>query len=78
MAGNRPFGDFLRSRRTRLKPDKACGATSSGAFTTSDYAKVGVVSVLIAIAYGICVITSWYALQGIPIWNPTAPWPSTY
>ena len=23
MAGNRPFGDFLRSRRTRLDPDKA-------------------------------------------------------
>ena len=22
MAGNRPFGDFLRSRRTRLNPDK--------------------------------------------------------
>ena len=22
MAGNRLFGDFLRSRRTRLKPDK--------------------------------------------------------
>ena len=21
MDGNRPFGDFLRSRRTRLKPD---------------------------------------------------------
>jgi transcriptional regulator with XRE-family HTH domain len=27
MAGNRPFGDFLRSRRTRLKPDKVCDAT---------------------------------------------------
>ncbi len=23
MAGNRPFGDFLRSRRTRIDPDKA-------------------------------------------------------
>jgi transcriptional regulator with XRE-family HTH domain len=27
MAGNRPFGDFLRSRRTRLKPDKVFDAT---------------------------------------------------
>ena len=27
MAGNRPFGDFLRSRRTRLNPDKVCNAT---------------------------------------------------
>ena len=27
MAGNRPFGDFLRSRRTRLNPDKVCDAT---------------------------------------------------
>jgi transcriptional regulator with XRE-family HTH domain len=27
MAGNRPFGDFLRSRRTRLNPDKAADAT---------------------------------------------------
>ena len=27
MAGNRPFGDFLRSRRTRLTPDKAGDAT---------------------------------------------------
>ena len=50
-------------------------AYSSGAFTTSDYAKVGVVSVLIAIVYGICVMAPWYAYQGIPIWNPAAPWP---
>jgi transcriptional regulator with XRE-family HTH domain len=27
MAGNRPFGDFLRSRRTRLNPDKVGEAT---------------------------------------------------
>ncbi len=27
MAGNRPFGDFLRSRRTRLNPDKPVDAT---------------------------------------------------
>jgi solute carrier family 13 (sodium-dependent dicarboxylate transporter), member 2/3/5 len=50
-------------------------AYSSGAFTTADYAKVGVVSVLIAIAYGICVMAPWYAYLGIPLWNPAAPWP---
>ena len=27
MTGNRPFGDFLRSRRTRLNPDKTGAAT---------------------------------------------------
>ena len=27
MAGNRPFGDFLRSRRTRLNPDQASDAS---------------------------------------------------
>ena len=27
MQGNRPFGDFLRSRRTCLKPDKVGDAT---------------------------------------------------
>ncbi|WP_394780332.1 SLC13 family permease [Undibacterium sp.] len=50
-------------------------AYGSGAFTTEDYAKVGVVSVLIAVAYGIVVMAPWYALQGIPLWNPAAPWP---
>jgi anion transporter len=53
-------------------------AYSSGAFTTADYAKVGVVSVLIAILYGICVMTPWYAYLGIPLWDPTAPWPFMY
>lgn len=50
-------------------------AYSSGAFTIADYAKVGVVSVLIAIAYGICVMAPWYAYLGVPVWNPAAPWP---
>jgi sodium-dependent dicarboxylate transporter 2/3/5 len=50
-------------------------AYSSGAFTTADYAKVGVVSVLIAVVYGICVMAPWYAYLGIPVWNPAAPWP---
>jgi solute carrier family 13 (sodium-dependent dicarboxylate transporter), member 2/3/5 len=50
-------------------------AYSSGTFSMSDYAKVGWVSVLIAIAYGILVMAPWYALLGIPLWNPAAPWP---
>lgn len=50
-------------------------AYSSGTFSMTDYAKVGWVSVLIAIAYGICVMAPYYALMGIPVWNPAAPWP---
>lgn len=50
-------------------------AYSSGTFTVSDYAKVGVVSVAIAILYGIFIMAPWYAALGIPVWNPAAPWP---
>lgn len=50
-------------------------AYSSGTFTTTDYAKVGWVAVLIAIAYGILIMAPWYAFMGIPVWDPTAPWP---
>ena len=50
-------------------------AYSSGTFTTTDYAKVGWVSVLIAIAYGIMIMAPWYAFMGIPVWDPAAPWP---
>jgi solute carrier family 13 (sodium-dependent dicarboxylate transporter), member 2/3/5 len=50
-------------------------AYSSGTFTMTDYAKVGWVSVLIAIAYGILIMAPWYALLGVPVWNPAAPWP---
>lgn len=50
-------------------------AYSSGTFTTADYAKVGWVSVLIAIAYGILIMAPWYAFMGIPVWDPSAPWP---
>ncbi len=50
-------------------------AYSTGTFSMTDYAKVGWVSVLIAITYGICVMAPWYAFLGIPIWNPNAPWP---
>jgi len=50
-------------------------AYSSGTFSMADYAKVGWVSVLIAIAYGVCVMAPWYAFMGIPVWDPAAPWP---
>jgi len=50
-------------------------AYSSGTFTMTDYFKVGWVAVLIAIAYGILVMAPWYAYLGIPVWDPTAPWP---
>jgi sodium-dependent dicarboxylate transporter 2/3/5 len=52
-------------------------AYSSGTFSMSDYAKVGWVSVLIAIAYGICIMAPWYAFMGVPVWDPAAPWPFT-
>jgi di/tricarboxylate transporter len=50
-------------------------AYSAGHFSTADYAKAGWVSMLIAVAYGILVMAPWYALMGIPVWNPAAPWP---
>lgn len=50
-------------------------AYSSGTFSMADYAKVGWVSVLIAIAYGILVMAPWYAFMGIPVWDPSAPFP---
>lgn len=50
-------------------------AYSSGTFSMADYAKVGWVAVVIAIAYGILVMAPWYAYMGIPVWDPTAPWP---
>lgn len=50
-------------------------AYSSGTFSMADYAKVGWVSVLIAIAYGILIMAPWYAFMGIPVWDPSAPWP---
>ena len=50
-------------------------AYSTGTFSSTDYAKVGWVSVLLAIAYGIFIIAPWYAFLGIPVWDPSAPWP---
>jgi anion transporter len=52
-------------------------AYSSGTFSMADYAKVGWVSVLLAIAYGILIMAPWYAFLGMPIWDPSAPWPFT-
>ncbi|MDF3834123.1 DASS family sodium-coupled anion symporter [Cupriavidus basilensis] len=50
-------------------------AYGSGTFSTADYARVGVVSVLIGIAYGLLVMAPWYAYLGIPVWDATAAWP---
>ena len=50
-------------------------AYSSGTFSMKDYAKVGWVSVLIAIIYTILVVAPWFAFMGLPVWDPTAPWP---
>lgn len=44
-------------------------------FSTTDYAKVGWLSILIAIAYGTVIMAPWYALLGVPVWNAKAPWP---
>ena len=44
-------------------------------FSTGDYFKTGWVCILLAIAYGLLVMAPWYALLGLPVWNPAAPWP---
>lgn len=49
-------------------------AYGTDTFSTADYAKVGWVSVLIAIAFGILIMAPWYAFLGMPVWNPDAPW----
>lgn len=50
-------------------------AYGSDEFSITDYAKVGWVSILIAIAYGLLVMAPWYSLLGIPVWDGSAPWP---
>ena len=50
-------------------------AYGTDTFSTTDYAKVGWVCILIAIAYGILIMAPWYAMLGMPVWNPSAPWP---
>jgi solute carrier family 13 (sodium-dependent dicarboxylate transporter), member 2/3/5 len=50
-------------------------AYGSEKFTTLDYAKVGLGSTLIGIAYVVLVMVPWYAFLGLPVWNAAAPWP---
>ncbi len=50
-------------------------AYGTGTFTMREYFKLGWMSVLIAIAYTILIMAPWYALLGLPVWNPAAPWP---
>ncbi len=50
-------------------------AYGSETFSTGDYARAGWVCILIAMAYGLLVMAPWYALLGLPVWNPAAPWP---
>ncbi len=50
-------------------------AYGTDTFSTTDYAKAGWVCILLAMAYGLLVMAPWYALLGLPVWNPAAPWP---
>jgi len=56
-------------------------AYGSETFSVTDYAKVGWLCILIAIAYGLLVMAPWYALLGMPVWEGVdavtglAPWP---
>lgn len=50
-------------------------AYGSDEFSVTDYAKVGWACILLAIAYGILIMAPWYALLGLPVWDPSVPWP---
>jgi sodium-dependent dicarboxylate transporter 2/3/5 len=50
-------------------------AYGSEKFTTLDYAKVGLGSTLIGIAYVVLVMVPWYGFLGLPVWDAAAPWP---
>jgi anion transporter len=50
-------------------------AYGSNKFSTTDYARVGLGSTLIGVAYGLVVMVPWYAALGLPVWDPSAPWP---
>ncbi|MEG2172982.1 MAG: SLC13 family permease [Desulfovibrionaceae bacterium] len=50
-------------------------AYGTDTFSTADYAKAGIVSVCIAIVYGVVIMAPWYAFMGLPVWNPHAAWP---
>lgn len=50
-------------------------AYGSDEFSVADYAKAGWACILIAIAYGILIMAPWYAFLGLPLWDPSVPWP---
>ncbi len=50
-------------------------AYGTDTFSTTDYAKAGWVCILMAMIYGLAIMAPWYALLGLPVWNPAAPWP---
>ena len=50
-------------------------AYGSGAFTATEYARLGLVSTAISICYTMLVIVPWYALLGLPLWTPAVSWP---
>lgn len=45
-------------------------AYGTGTFSMSDYAKVGLPIIIIAILWSICVMAPWYAFNGFPVWQP--------
>lgn len=50
-------------------------AYGTGTFSFIDYLKLGWFAVIIAILYTVVVMAPWYAFNGIPVWDPSAPWP---
>ncbi|WP_299393258.1 SLC13 family permease [uncultured Desulfovibrio sp.] len=50
-------------------------AHGTDTFSSGDYARAGIVSVIIAMLYGVCIMAPWYALWGLPVWDASAPWP---
>lgn len=50
-------------------------AYGTGTFSMVDYLKLGWFAVVIAILYTVLVMAPWYAWHGIPVWDPSAPWP---
>lgn len=45
-------------------------AYGTGTFSMSDYAKVGLPVIIVAILWSIFVMAPWYALNGFPVWQP--------
>jgi anion transporter len=45
-------------------------AYGTGTFTMSDYAKVGLPVIIVAILWSIFVMAPWYAFNGFPLWQP--------